>query len=218
MFLGKELKIRESPWENCERVHYLVKLKAADLHIFEKWTPWQIFYKDFTSIITYPSFIIFLKFNNNYFQGTLLGRCFWKLWKLNGALEYRCSWNSKTSYVLEFYEQLFSRKPFTFHSLFFGNPLMPGGNKNSQYLNKPALKAAGLFKYMYMIFCYHQALNGYFYQCWKRIYISWMIIGNYTSYTKSEFYEIVNVINKCIGQPLSVKCDFWNGLNNERCK
>ena len=43
-----------------------------------------------------------------------------------------------------------------------------------------------------------------------------MIIGNFTSYTKSEFYEIVNVINKCLGQPLSVKCDFWNGLNNER--
>ena len=69
---------------------------------------------------------------------------------------------------------------------------------------------------MYMTFCYHQALKGYFYQCWKRIYISWMIIGNYTSYTKSEFYEIVNVIAKCLGQPLFAKCDFWNDLNNER--
>ena len=43
-----------------------------------------------------------------------------------------------------------------------------------------------------------------------------MIIGNYTWYAKSEFYETVNVINKCLGQPRSVKCDFWNDLNNER--
>ena len=34
---------------------------------------------------------------------------------------------------------------------------------------------------------------GYFYQCWKCIDISWMIVGNYTKYTKSYFYEIVNV-------------------------
>ena len=45
-----------------------------------------------------------------------------------------------------------------------------------------------------------------------------MIIGNCTSYTKSEFYQIVDVSNKCLGQSLSVKCDFWNGLNNERYK
>ena len=69
---------------------------------------------------------------------------------------------------------------------------------------------------MYMTFCYHQALKVYFYQCWKCIYISWMIIDNYILYKKSEFYEIVNVINKCLRQPLSVKCDFCNGLNNER--
>ena len=69
---------------------------------------------------------------------------------------------------------------------------------------------------MYMIFCYHQALKGYFYQCWKLIYISWMIIDNYISYKKSEFYEIVNEITKFLRHPLPVKCDFWNGLNNER--
>ena len=44
-----------------------------------------------------------------------------------------------------------------------------------------------------MTFCYHQALKGYFYECLKHIYISWMIIGNYTSCTMSEFYEIANV-------------------------
>ena len=50
-----------------------------------------------------------------------------------------------------------------------------------------------------------------------------MIVGNYNSYTKSDFYETVNVITNFLGQPLSVKCDFWvglaclwNGLNNER--
>ena len=39
-----------------------------------------------------------------------------------------------------------------------------------------------------------------------------MIVGNYNSYTKSDFYEIVNVITNFLGQPLSVKCDFWVGL------
>ena len=39
-----------------------------------------------------------------------------------------------------------------------------------------------------------------------------MIVGNYTSYTKSDFYVIVNVITNFHGQPLSVKCDFWLGL------
>ena len=50
-----------------------------------------------------------------------------------------------------------------------------------------------------------------------------MIIGSYTSCTKSDFYETVNVITNFLGKPLSVKCDFrvglvylWNGLNNER--
>ena len=50
-----------------------------------------------------------------------------------------------------------------------------------------------------------------------------MIVGNYTSYTKSDFYETVNVITNFLGQPLSVKCDFWvglaylwNGLNKAR--
>ena len=42
-----------------------------------------------------------------------------------------------------------------------------------------------------------------------------MIVGNYTSYTKSHFYEIINVITNFVCQPLSVKCDPWNGLNNE---
>ena len=74
----------------------------------------------------------------------------------------------------------------------------------------------GLFKHVYMTFCYHQALKDDFYQCRKCIYIGWMIIGNYTLYTKSEFYEVVNVITKYLGQPLCVKCDFWDGLNNER--
>ena len=50
-----------------------------------------------------------------------------------------------------------------------------------------------------------------------------MIVGNYTSYAKSDFYETVNNITNFLGQPLSVKCDFWvglaclwNSLNNER--
>ena len=43
-----------------------------------------------------------------------------------------------------------------------------------------------------------------------------MIIDNYISYKKSEFYEIVNEITKFLRHPLPVKCDFWNGLNNER--
>ena len=50
-----------------------------------------------------------------------------------------------------------------------------------------------------------------------------MIVGNYASNTKFDFYEIVNVITNFLGQLLSVKCDFWvglaclwNGLNNER--
>ena len=41
-----------------------------------------------------------------------------------------------------------------------------------------------------------------------------MIVGNYASYTKSDFYEIVNVITNLLGQQLSVRCDFlaWLGL------
>ena len=39
-----------------------------------------------------------------------------------------------------------------------------------------------------------------------------MIVGNYASCTKSDLYEIVNVIINFLGQPLSVKCDFWVGL------
>ena len=52
---------------------------------------------------------------------------------------------------------------------------------------------------------------------------SWMIVGNDTSYTKSDLYE--TVITNFFGQPLSVKCDFWvglaclwNGSNSERCE
>ena len=58
----------------------------------------------------------------------------------------------------------------------------------------------------------------YFYQRWKRLYISWMIVGNYTLYTKSDLYEFVNVITNFLGQPRSFKFDFLNGLNNERCR
>ena len=36
-----------------------------------------------------------------------------------------------------------------------------------------------------MTFCYHQALKGYFYQCWKRIHISWMIDSNLYIRTQS---------------------------------
>ena len=36
-----------------------------------------------------------------------------------------------------------------------------------------------------MTFCYHQALKGYFYQCWKRIHISWMIDSNLLLHTQS---------------------------------
>ena len=64
---------------------------------------------------------------------------------------------------------------------------------------KVVLKAAGLLKDMYMTFCYHQVLEEYFYQCWKRIYISWMVVGNYTLYTKSHFYEIDNVTTNFLG-------------------
>ena len=39
-----------------------------------------------------------------------------------------------------------------------------------------------------------------------------MIVGNYTSHTKSDFCEIVNVITNFHGQPLSVECDVWLGL------
>ena len=42
-----------------------------------------------------------------------------------------------------------------------------------------------------------------------------MIASNlYTSYTKSKFSEIVNV--NFFDQPMSVKYDFQNGLDNER--
>ena len=39
-----------------------------------------------------------------------------------------------------------------------------------------------------------------------------MIVGNYASCTKSDFYETVDVITNFLGQPLFVKCDFWVGL------
>ena len=38
------------------------------------------------------------------------------------------------------------------------------------------------------------------------------MVGNYTTYTKSDFYEILNVITNFHGQPLSVKCGFLLGL------
>ena len=43
-----------------------------------------------------------------------------------------------------------------------------------------------------------------------------MIVGNYTLYIKSYFYEIENVISNFLDYPPSAKCDFWNGLNKER--
>ena len=83
-------------------------------------------------------------------------------------------------------------------------------------------------KYVLLLFCgcfiqqFHSELN--IYLRWKRIDISWMTVGNYASCTKSDFYEIVNVITNFFGELLSVKCDFWvglawlwNSLNNERC-
>ena len=48
--------------------------------------------------------------------------------------------------------------------------------------------------------------------CWKRIDISWMIVGNYISCTKSNFYEIVNFFTNFLSQQLSVRRDFWAGL------
>ena len=39
-----------------------------------------------------------------------------------------------------------------------------------------------------------------------------MIVGNYTSYTMSDFCETVNVIINFLGQPGPVKCDFSVGL------
>ena len=55
-----------------------------------------------------------------------------------------------------------------------------------------------------MTFCYHQVLKDYFYQCWKRFYISWMIVGNYISYKKSDFYEISISISLASHCPLDV--------------
>ena len=46
----------------------------------------------FCSNYKLSSFYYFLKFKNNHFPRTLLGRNFWKLWKLNGVLKYRFSW------------------------------------------------------------------------------------------------------------------------------
>ena len=39
-----------------------------------------------------------------------------------------------------------------------------------------------------------------------------MIVGNYNSHKKSDFYGIANVVTNFHGQPLSVKYDFWLGL------
>ena len=39
-----------------------------------------------------------------------------------------------------------------------------------------------------------------------------MIVVNYASWTKSDFYEIVNVITNFVDQPLPVKCDLWPSL------
>ena len=39
-----------------------------------------------------------------------------------------------------------------------------------------------------------------------------MFVGNFISYTKSDSYEIVNVVTNFYGQPLSVKCYFWLAL------
>ena len=58
-------------------------------------------------------------------------------------------------------------------------------------VTKVVLKVAGLFKYIYK-------------PLWKRIYISWVIVGNYnTLSTKSHFYETGNVITNFLGQPVS---------------
>ena len=77
---------------------------------------------------------------------------------------------------------------------------------------------ATVLRVLYTIFL-NSELNTFL--CWKRIDIGWIIIGNYTSYTKSNFYEAVNVITNFPGQPRPAKCDLsvglaclWNGLND----
>ena len=126
---------------NCERVQFLVKLQAVGLQIYKTWTPSQIFYKESAKTISSHLSLFFKNFNNKYFLGIPFGECLRKFWKLNGVLKYRCSWNSKMSYVLEFQAHLFFRIPFSFHSLFFASLLMPGGGKSTSYENKPALKS-----------------------------------------------------------------------------
>ena len=39
-----------------------------------------------------------------------------------------------------------------------------------------------------------------------------MFVRNFISYTKSDSYEIVNVVTNFYGQSLSVKCYFWLAL------
>ena len=51
--VGKVLE--KNPW----RSSFFVKLQALGLEIFEKWTPSQLFYKDFSKIISYPFIILF---------------------------------------------------------------------------------------------------------------------------------------------------------------
>ena len=114
-------KSRKNPWRKT------LKELAFGKVVVYKFSKRDFLHRYFERILLkIISYIIlslyFLKFNNNFFQRTALGGCFWKLQKLNGVPEWWYSWNSK----------LFFRIPFQFFSsLIFVNLLMPGGNKSS---------------------------------------------------------------------------------------
>ena len=75
-------------------------------------------------------------------------------------------------------------------------------------VTKVLLKAAGLFKYMYMNFCYHRVLRVIFISAENAFILAeWLsvitpcthLVRNYTLYTKSHFYEIDNVVTNFLG-------------------
>ena len=59
MFIEKNNKVGKILEKQLWRNSFLVKLWALGLQLFEKWTPSQIFDKDFAKIISYPFIIIF---------------------------------------------------------------------------------------------------------------------------------------------------------------
>ena len=81
---------------------------------------------------------------------------FWNIGVL-GILKHHT--NSKNTYFSEYLSPFTSCFLLTFYYL---------------VVTKVVLKAAGLFNCIYMTFYYHQVLKGYFHQCWKCIYISWL--------------------------------------------